>query len=68
MMPPVERYGTLTAGIARNELLGNREEADRLRTELRTKKLEAKIREAVAAAPPLTPEQIERLRGLLSAA
>lgn len=67
MMPSPERFGTLTAGIARNERLGNREEADRLRTELRTAKLEAKIREAVDAAPPLTPDQIVRLRSLLTA-
>lgn len=60
-----ERHGALTAAIARNVHLGNHEEADRLRTELRTEKLAAKIREAVDAAPPLTAGQIERLQALL---
>ncbi len=68
MMPPAERFGTLTAGIASATRMGDTEEADRLRTELRTAKLAAKIREATAAAPPLTEEQLSRLRGLLGAA
>lgn len=66
MMPLPERYGTLTAGIAQNVRLGNHQEADRLRTELRKAKLAAKIREAVDAAPPLTTEQIAELRALLA--
>jgi hypothetical protein len=67
MMAQPERFGALTAGIATADRTGNRDEADRLRTELRTAKLAAKIREATAAAPPLTEGQLDRLRGLLGA-
>jgi hypothetical protein len=68
MMPVPERFGTLTSGIARAVLQGNHQEADRLRTELRTAKLAARIREATEAAPPLSEDQLSRLRGLLGAA
>lgn len=59
---PVRR---ITAGIATAARIGDYEGADRLRAVLRTTKLAAKIREAVDAAPPLTSEQIEKLRSLL---
>lgn len=64
MLPHAGADGTppnkMPARIATAVRLGRHDEAERLRFEL----LAAKIRETVAAAPPLKPDQIERLRGL----
>lgn len=45
--------------------LGRTEEAARLDTEIRAAALDAHIRRVVDAAPPLTPEQRDRLAVLL---
>lgn len=55
----------LRAAIGRAVIKDNPVEATRLRAEYYTTILAAKIKETVDKAPPLTAEQIERLRGLL---
>lgn len=60
-----ERFGSLTAAIATAVRQGDEAKADRWRAELRTAKLAAKIREAVAATPPLSEDQLAYLRSLL---
>lgn len=44
---------------------GNHDAADETRRELKVARLAAAIRREVDAAPPLSAEQIEQLRGLL---
>lgn len=53
------------AAIARATRSGDLPEADRLRTEYRTAKIEDYIRRTVDEAPPLTDEQRRRLARLL---
>jgi len=54
----------LCQGIATQSRIGKHDEADRLRTVLKTTKLERLITQAVSTAPPLTVEQVEHLRAL----
>lgn len=56
---------TITAGIATADRTGRHDEANRLRTVLKTTKLARSIREAVDMCPPLTTDQIAALRALL---
>lgn len=62
--PPTTKYERLAA-LGRAVRAGDTEYADHLRTEIRADALATKIREAVAKAPPLSPEQLDRLANLL---
>jgi hypothetical protein len=54
------------AAIARHEKLGDKPAAEEARRSYYAEVLAEKITEVVAKAPPLTPEQFERLRALLA--
>jgi hypothetical protein len=54
------------AAIARCKKFGDEKGAEEARRGFYTELLAEKITEVVAKAPPLTPEQIERLRALFS--
>ena len=44
---------------------GDKQAAEQARKDLAAAKLERYVAEAVASAPPLTPEQLSRISGLL---
>jgi hypothetical protein len=65
-MPPERTRAQLRAENATATRYGDTERAERALSEYYTLTLEEIITKTVAKAPPLKPEQIERLRTLLT--
>jgi hypothetical protein len=61
----VANWTTERARVAWNERHGNRAAADAARRAMRVARADEYLRKLVESAPPLRPEDVERLRALL---